>query len=585
MKTITRILAVIGGLVVILATLGWAQALLGSREPKLANQIVLTLDVTEALQGGKKTGGLLSDFLPHEDGVNSIIRVLDRARKDERVLGLVARFGEAEPSLADAEEIRAALLRFKAANKFTIAYAASIGEAASANKSYYLASSFDELWLQPVGLVGLNGVSFETPFLRGLLDRVGLKPEFVTRKAFKTAAANLTDTSMSAANRTMMTGLLNDLTRQMIEGIAENRNLPVATVEKLFGNGPFTTAEALQAKLIDRVGYQDELLENLRQKAGKEARLTNVFDYLHATNNHDLPKSLADTKPDAHKRIAIINLRGPIHLGDSVRVPSRQSAGADTIATAISDALDDKDVMVIILRIDSPGGSPAASETIRRAVMLAERGTTDTKPKPVIVSMGSVAASGGYWVASGAKYIVANPATLTGSIGVVVGKVSAEKLSRDIGVNWDGVSDGPMANLLSPARGFNTAERAKIDAMADDVYSNFISRVAEGRQLTPAAVEQLAQGRVWTGAQAYNLKLVDELGGLDTAINRAKEKMGLTADTPVYIDTYPRQPSRLQQLLDMAKYYQELASSIPAMGVSVESTLRPGLIEAPALRY
>lgn len=584
MKTLTRILAFIGGCVVVLAMLGWAQVLFFNDKPKLGSEIILALDMTDALEGGKKSRGVLGQIMPKQDNINTIIRALDRARKDDRVVGLIVRFSEAEPSLTDAQELRAAIKRFKAANKFTIAYAASFGEGTGANKSYYLASSLAEVWLQPVGLVGLNGVSFETPYLRGLLDRVGLKPEFITRKAYKTAASNLTDTGMTPANRLMMTSLLDDLTQQMIGGIAENRNLPVPTVAKLFGNGPFNTAEALAAKLVDRIGYQDELLEHIKQKASKKARLTGIFDYADVSQ-HDAPKALANTTPDPDKRLAIITVSGPIHLGDSARLPSRQSAGSDTITTAIADAVDDPTIKAIVLRIDSPGGSPAASETIRRSIILAERGTGHTTPKPVIVSMGSVAASGGYWVASGAQYIIANPATLTGSIGVVIGKVSAEKLSRDFGVNWDGVSQGPMANMLSPARGFNAAERAKIDSMADDVYADFTARVAEARKLSPAAVEALAQGRVWTGAQALNLKLVDEIGGLDTAIIRAKEKMGLSADTPVYLEKLPHPPTRLQQLLELADYYKDFASSVPGFGVAIESAISPGLVEAPQLQF
>lgn len=584
MKTITRVLAYIGGLVVLVAVIGWAQVLFNGGPPKLGKQVVLTLDVTDVLEGSKKNGGLLSQILPREDGATAIVRTLDRARRDERVLGLVARFGETEPPLAIAQEVRAAIQRFKAAGKFTIAYAPSFGEAADATKSYYLASTFAEVWVQPVGLIGLNGLSFETPFLRGLLDRYGLKPEFVTRKAYKTAAANLTDTAMSPANRTMMTSLLDDLSQQLITGIAENRGLPVAAVDKLFGSGPINTRQALAQKLIDRAGYQDELLEYLQQKAGKQARLTALLDYA-AASDTDLPDNLAKITPDEHKRIAVINLRGPIHLGESVRIPSRQSAGADTITSAIATAAHDKNIKAIVLRIDSPGGSPAASETIRRALILAEKGHDTDAAKPVIVSMGTVAASGGYWVASGAKYIVANPATLTGSIGVVIGKVSAERLSRDFGINWDGVSKGAMANILSPAHGFSQAERATIDSMADDIYGDFINRVAEARHMTPQAVETLAQGRVWTGAQAHNLKLVDELGGLDTAINRAKEMIGLTADTPVYIDTLPHPQTRLERLMDLVDYYKDLATRAPAMGAAIESAVNPGLVEAPPLRF
>lgn len=577
MKIITRILAVIGGMVVAISVLGWISALSTDRTPKLAQQIVLTIDVADALNGDDRNLGVLNQLLPREDGVTAMVHALDRARRDERVLGLVARFGEVEPGLAAAQELRDAVKRFKDAGKFTVAYAASFGEAGNAVKSYYLASTFEQVWVQPVGFVGLNGLSFEAPFLRGLLDRYGIKPEFVTRRAYKTAMAHMTDKGLTPANREMVASLLDDLSDQMIAGIAENRGLPVEEADRLFGSGPHTAADALATRLIDKIAYQDELLEHIKQKAGEKARLTNLFDYAIASDD-DLPAALKATRPDENKKIAVITLQGPIHMGDSVRLPRRQSAGSDTIAAAIAYAAENKKIGAIVLRIDSPGGSPAASETIRRAVTMAQQ---DKKhPKPVIVSMGSVAASGGYWVASGAKHIIAEPATLTGSIGVVVGKVSFEQLSRNLDINWDGLSRGSTANLLSPARGLNATERAKLENIADVIYGDFLQRVQESRNLEPAAAEALAQGRVWTGAQALQNGLVDELGGLDLAVRRAKEQMGLNAETPAYLVMLPKPPSRLQQLGELLKFYQRFGSLLPTWAEQVRAITAPGLIES-----
>lgn len=581
-KIIVRILATIGGIVVLLSLLGWLQMWQDNKAPQLADQMVLALDLSETLDGNTASGHWWQQLMTPDEGVSSAVRALDRARRDERVLGLVARFGSYQPTLAEAQEIRAALQRFKSSGKFTVAFAPSFGEGDNALKSYYLASTMAEVWLQPVGLVGLHGLSVETPFLRGLLDKYGVLPEFATRKSYKMAAANLTDRGLSPANRTMMTSLLDSLSDQLIEGIAENRNLPPATVRQLFGRGPLNTNDALAAKLIDKVGYQDELLLELNNRAGDDARLTNLFDYLYASD-HDLPSLLTQERPDPDKRVAIITLTGPIHLGHSVQVPRNESAGADSIVDAIADAVEDNTIKAIILRIDSPGGSPAASETIRRAVQLAQQGHSDNAAKPVIVSMGTVAASGAYWIASTADYIVANPATLTGSIGVVVGKVSVGQASRNFGINWDNVSSGAMANLFSPARGFNTAERRVVETMADDVYADFIKRVAEGRKLSPAAVESLAQGRVWTGQQARELQLVDALGGLDVAINKAKEKMGLSADTPVYLENLPRPLSRFERLLELAEYYQQFGVALPAFKAQLMNALAPLPVEAPAL--
>jgi protease-4 len=573
-KLLRKICTILGAIMLVLLVLAGIGAV--GNQPRLPDKIVLTLNIDEALTANE-TGGLLASLLPAPDPTLDIIRAIDRARRDDRVLGLIVKFGNAEPALAQAQEIRAALQRFKASKKFSYAYAPSFGELSPATRSYYLASTLDEVWVQPLGLVGLNGIAFEMPFWRGLLDTYGVKAEFIQRKAYKTAMAGMTDRGFTPEHRTMMTTLLDDITRQTAAGIAENRALPQATVAALLGTGPLAATDALQKRLIDKIAYQDELLDTVKQKAGKDARATPLFDYL-ALSDRALPAGF--TTPDSNKAIAVIDVQGVIHSGKSTRMPGRRSAGADTIVSAFDAALKNDAIKAVVLRIDSPGGSAVASETIRRAVM-----KTEMAGKPVIVSMGTVAASGGYWVASGAKTILAMPATLTGSIGVVSGKLSGGDLLRQHNIAWGQIASGDSATMWSPATGFTATQRLQLEKMTDVIYDGFKQRVMEARGLDATTAERVAQGRVWTGAQAKDLKLTDDVGGMYEALNIARNKLGIVPDAPVAIVRLPAPPSAREQAMELLKFYRHGAIALPAAIDGMANALLPGTAQTIAPAY
>ncbi|MGE3769342.1 MAG: signal peptide peptidase SppA [Bdellovibrionales bacterium] len=566
-KVLRKICTFIGAVVLILFVVGLVGRIVAGG-PSVPDKVVMTINIDEALTGGRNLG-LLNQFLPPEDSTLDIVRAIDRARRDERVTGLVMRFGNAEPGLAQAQEIRNALLRFKETKKFSVAFAPSFGELSPATRSFYLASTADEVWVQPLGLVGLNGIAFEMPFWNGLMEKYGVKAEYTQRKDYKTAMASFTDKGLTPAHREMMTALLDDVSQQLAAGIAENRKLPAETVAGIIGTGPLTAAKALELKLIDKIAYQDELIDYIKAKAGKKARPMPVFDYLNASTN-DPPANFV--KVDKNKAVAVIDIKGVIHSGESVRLPGRTSAGAVTIIGALETAMKNKSIKVIILRIDSPGGSAVASETIRRAAIKAN------EKKPVIVSMGTVAASGGYWIATASKHLIAEPATLTGSIGVVAGKMSGAGLLRAYDVNWEQLSVGENATMWSSGTGFTQSQRTKLDEVADEIYDGFKDRVMEARGLDAATAEAVAQGRVWTGRQALERKLVDALGGMDVAFNLAREKMGLAADTPVATLRLPAPPSTRQQLMELMKFYREGAMILP--GVIDVLTAQPGMVQA-----
>ena len=478
--------------------------------PSLPEAVVLSIDLDRKLveQGNDDpvTGTLLGADLSLRDVVNA----LDRGARDWRVKGAVFRFGGDELGMAQAQDLRSAIARFRAAGKFTTAFAESFGEFGPGNKSYYLASVCDQVWLQPVGLVGLTGFSAEMPFARKVLDQLHVVPEIFHREEYKSAMEGLTERTISAPHKEMLESLLDDLTDQLVVGLATTRKLDPVAVRRLIDRGPLLDREAREAGLIDRIGYYDEVTDEALDKAGAgglDAGLVAPDDYLEAAGEPN----------DSGPTVALIFAVGALVRGDGGGSPlvGGDSIGSDAVVQAFQQAVDDDDVKAILFRIDSPGGSVVASETIRRAVLQAK-----AAGKPVIVSMSDMAGSGGYWIAMNADRIIAEPATLTGSIGVIVGKVATAGFWDMLGIAWDGAKRGQNAGIWSDIGQYSPAERARVDAVLDDIYATFTRNVAEARHLAPEKVREMARGRVWTGHQALALGLIDELGDLDPSSPR-----------------------------------------------------------------
>src|SRR5262245_26568013 len=566
-KFLVGFLATVGTVVLLLVTGGVAAAwLLLPQRPHLPAHMILTLDLREGLPEMRRADPLSALGLPQSPTLIELITALDQAALDPRVAGLIARLDDAGPGLAQAQELRAALARFRDQGKFAYAHSDSFGEFGPGMLGYYLATAFDEVHLQPLGALGLTGVVIETPLLRGLLDRIGIEPALDKRGVYKNAADTFTDTELSPAHRESLESLAASIDEQLKAGIAEGRGMTVADVSRLIDAGPYLADEAHAAGLVDQLSYWPDVLDQARTRAGRAAEPVSLRDYARAMET--APKRGAPV-------IALIQGVGPIQRGDSDYGPlGGWVMGADTIATALADAIDDPQVRAILFRIDSPGGSAVASESIGRQVRrAAEQG------KPVIVSMAEYAASGGYWVAMDASRIVAEPGTLTGSIGVFAGKPVLAQFWDELGVRWGQVARGANATMWSTLVGYRERARTRLEAFLDQTYAAFVAGVSRGRGLSRDEVLRVAEGRVWTGQQAKDLGLVDELGGFDRALALAKETVGIAPQQPVELRQFPEALTPWEEVLELLNGSPGL---IHAVGAWLQ-LLRPGVLSTPPI--
>ncbi|TDB91262.1 signal peptide peptidase SppA [Actinomadura sp. 7K534] len=492
--------------------------------------LILELDLTEGIvetAPADPVSALLSMRRTH---LRDVLDGLRRARSDSRVRALVVKVGGGI-GLALVQELREAVQELREAGKLTVAWAETYGESGRGTVPYYLATAFDKIYLQPTGEVGLVGMALEEPFFAGALEKAGVEPRFAQRYEYKTMANTFMQKTYTPEHEESSKRLVASLTEQITAAVAAGRGLPEDKVRDLVNRGPFLSDEALEEKLVDRLGYRDEVYADLRKEFGEETQLRYVARYNRA---HGLAGRLPH--PGKQDSVALINGHGPIRLGRSGRggpLPgSGPAMGSDTIGAAFRAAVKDDAVKAIVFRVSSPGGSAVASDAIWREVVLARRAG-----KPVIVSMGNVAASGGYYVAMAADTIVAQPGTITGSIGVVTGKAVVNGLLDRVGITFGSVADGDHARMSSSTKDFSESEWERVNASLDKIYDDFTSRVAEGRGMSRERVHELARGRVWTGADAAEHGLVDELGGIDRALGLARKKAGLAADAPVRV--YP----------------------------------------------
>jgi protease IV len=559
-RFLVRLFAVVG-LLVVLAAIGlgalyWRMA---ERGPAVPDRIVLDLDLDRELIEHVPADPLAEILFGRETSLRDVVDALDRARSDPRVAGVVARLGADRFDMAAAQELRQAVLRFRESGRFALAYADSFGEFGPANSAYYAATGFDEIWMQPVGIWGVTGIAAQVPFLNEALERFGLRPEMEQRREYKSFANTFTETGFTEAHRAMTESLVEDLTGQLVATIAEGRGLAPEQVAGLIDRAPLLDREALEARLLDRLGYRDEVRASAAERAGAGAGAIELDDYLGEAGG-----------PHAEGAgIALIYGVGSIAQGESGADPlfGGPSIGSDTVVRAFEEAIRDPEIRGILFRIDSGGGSAVASESIRRAVARAR-----DAGKPVVVSMGSAAASGGYWIALAADEIVAQPATLTGSIGVLAGKIVTEELWDELGVNWGVVARSRNAGMWSSLSGYSESERSRLDALLDDIYGAFTARVAEARGLPAPAVDDVARGRVWTGNQAKALGLVDTIGGFDTALSSLRRRLGLPAEAALRIDEYPLPASRFERLLKIVAVRSGIADA-----ARLSALLRPVL--------
>lgn len=498
--------------------------------------LILELDLTDGIVEAAPADPLSAILTMRRTHLRDVLDGLRRARTDPRVRALVVRVSGV--GLAMSQEIRDAVREVRAAGKLTVAWAETFGEGGGGTVPYYLATAFERIYLQPTGEVGLTGVMREEPFLRGALEKAGVQPSFGARHEYKTMANTFMERGYTPAHRESSGRLVESVAEQVTAAIAQGRGLDESRVRELIDRGPLLAAEALEAGLVDRLGYRDEVYDDVRGEVREGLRGRPVDPNLRFVTRYRrggmAPRELRRHLPrhGGHDVVALINGHGPIRLGRSGRggpLPGQGPAiGSDTIGHAFRAAVRDDNVRAIVFRVNSPGGSAVASDAIWREVKLAE-----AAGKPVVVSMGDVAASGGYYVAVAAGTIVAQPGTITGSIGVVVGKAVLSELLDRVGIGLGSVEAGAHSRMYSATRDFTESEWERVDAALDRIYADFTGKVAQGRGLSAERVHELARGRVWTGADAHRHGLVDELGGLDRACELAREKAGLAADTPV----------------------------------------------------
>lgn len=521
-------------------------AIFQEQEEFVPEQMILTFRLHDGLEEIPAADGFfagLGSLTERRLSVQEMIEAIDQAATDPRVKALSFSIEGGDFSIARVQELRAAIKRFRASGKPAYAFSPSYAEAGGGMGPYYLAAAFEQIWIQPVGFLTIMGFDAEMPFAAAALKKIGINPQFYQRKEYKSVMENIARENMSPENREMMTSILRDIMDGLVTDIAADRGMAPQAFRLAVDQGVFTDQEAVAAGLVDRIGHGDVLVSEVRKTLSGNPDDENLK--LYGLNRYFL-NAMADTVPENAPKIGFVHAVGNI-------VPRSDGGGmgdgiiaADKTASAILKGVKDEGIKAIVLRVDSPGGSPTASETIRRAV---ERALE--KKKPVIVSMGAMAGSGGYWIVTDATRIFAQPATLTGSIGVASGKLEASGLMEKIGVNWDGVQIGRNADMNSIVKPFSEDGDKRMQVMMDSIYAAFTDRVARGRKLTPEKVEAIAKGRVWTGRQALGLGLVDELGGLDAALDYAAKQVGAENRNQVRLVELPRKRTPFDRIFEL----------------------------------
>ena len=484
----------------------------------------LSLDVSGGLseQPPPSWAGLLETPRP---SLRAMVDGIDRAAADPRVSGLVIRVGPLGAGWARVRELREALLRFRATGKPSWAHLEYGG-----NLEYFLATGCERVAAAPTAMLAITGLAAEVTFFRGALDKFGVQAQFEGVGKYKNAPNQFTETGFTAPHREQMESLVDSLFRQFVSAVAESRGLEEEQVRRIIDRGPFDAEEASTLGLVDELLYRDEVEDRLpaAEKLGllRYARDAAGFGF------------------DGRPKVALVYAVGDIMPGESTSGPfgGATFAGAETIGRGLRQAAEDDSIQAIVLRIDSPGGVGMAADAIWREVGQARL------RKPVIASMGDAAASGGYYVAMNAHEIVAGPGTITGSIGVFSGKFSLGGLYEKVGLSHETIRRGSNSAIFSGWEPWSEEERARIRSLNEAFYRTFIAKAAEGRGRSPEEIDEVAQGRVWTGEQAVGNGLVDRLGGLTVALEAARERAGIAPGQPLHVVVLPERPSLFQTL-------------------------------------
>lgn len=517
--------------------------IIASQPARVASNSVLVLDVSGEINEQRAMdifSALGGEFIPVQ---HDFVDALDTAKSDPHIDALVVKIGPLATGWGKLEEIRSHILSFRTSGKPSICY---LGGDGIGNLEYYVASACDKIWLVPTAPVSIHGMMAEALFLRGTLDKLKIYPDYYHIAEYKTASNQLTEKKFTPAHREEVDSLLHGIYNQYLDDVSKARSMDRGAFEKLVEQGPLSADDALNGKLVDRLAYWDQVQDFVREKAK---------DW----NPVKLGRYRGQIKNDGGTKIAVVHATGLIISGQSGNAPGGGAImGSESVAADLRKAREDSSIKAIVLRVDSGGGSAVASEVIRREVVLAKGA------KPVVVSMSDVAASGGYWIAMSANKIIADPNTITASIGVLGGKLNVSGLYSMLGLSTDSIATSENASIFSAQQNFTPAQQKLIQKSLQDVYTNFTKGVAEGRHMTVEAVDKIGKGRVWTGAQGKELGLVDELGDLDRAVEVAKQLAGVPAERRVRIVRFPEEKTFLQMWLERQKEDSAQLSSIQA---------------------
>lgn len=533
----------------------------GDDDPaSIANGAILTYHFKGGLSDVAPDATLSDPFAALSPSMHDVAYALRNAAKDDNVKAFVARISSGAYSFSEVLEVSEAIAEFRASGKKAYVYSTAYGDFGNGTMEYMLALSFDEIWMQPMGQVTLSGFQAEVPYFKETLGKLGINAQIYQRKDFKTAPESITKDSMTPENKKSLQDILATFDQVFLDTVrASGRGIEVdGHLMSKYRGAPIADTEALEHNYIDRLGYIDELIEALEKEYNLNIKAyRNLLGYdFDITQQVTAALSSNDDMREGAANVALIFIDGAIMDTDPASAQSAPLvaiggpvAGALQISATIKKAAEKEDIDMIVLRVNSPGGSPSASETIRRAVIYAQE-----KGKKVFLSMGAAAASGGYWVSANADYIMAYPTTITGSIGVFGGKMNLKGFWNKIGVNWAQVSapDADISTLWSQNMAYDPQAKKIVNTMLDRIYDNFVTLVAQGRGLSYDEAESLARGRVWMGVQAHENGLVDGLGTLEDLMVKAAEELSVHRDN-LRIRIMPEPVSPLQSIINMLK--------------------------------
>jgi protease IV len=528
----------LGGLVLLIALAASSSKDSG---PQVKDKSVLVLDLSLNITDSKpirSTSAAIQDVLSDDSGnavtLRTVLDTIESAKKDPKIVGIYLE-GSSDSSssgFANLKEVRSALQRFRDAKKPIFAYQMDWNE-----RDYYLGSVANTIAVNPYGSLEINGFSSQAIFFTGALEKYGLGVQVTRVGKYKSAVEPFLLTKMSPENRQQTQKLLGDMWGEYLTTVGPNRKVTVPQLQAVADKGGILMAdEALKSKLVDKVVYFDEIATELKKLTGTD-RENKSFKQISLKNYARIAEDKKSTLANKKNQIAVLYAEGEIVDGEG----GPTEVGGDRIAKEMRKIREDDDVKAVVLRVNSPGGSATAAEVIGREVMLTG------KKKPVIVSMGNLAASGGYWISMGSNRIFAEPNTITGSIGVFGMLFNAEKLAANNGVTWDVVKTARFADTNTVSRPKNPQELANIQRIVDRIYDRFITKVADSRKLPKNKVQEIAQGRVWSGTAAKQLGLVDEIGGFEDAVAEAAKQAKLGDNWQ--LEEYPKRRSFEEQIL------------------------------------